>query len=79
MGNTTHVKEGKKYLAKEVHKLSRLGVQLMDSTEGEVLVMINRAKCEVNEKEDQDLVFLEFKEMLISRKGWLLNNGELVY
>ena len=51
----------------------------MDSTEGEVLVMINRAKCEVNEKEDQDLVFLEFKEMLISRKGWLLNNGELVY
>ena len=55
----------------------------MDSTEEGVLVMINIAKSslvsEVKDKQDKDLVFLEFKEMLVSRKGWILNNGEMVY
>jgi len=34
MGSTSHVKEGKKELAKDVCKLALLGVQLMDSNEG---------------------------------------------
>ena len=28
MGNTTHVEEGKRQLARDVHKLARLGVNL---------------------------------------------------
>ena len=32
MGSTTHVEEEKRELAKDVHRLARLGVRLMDST-----------------------------------------------
>ncbi|KAH0776371.1 hypothetical protein KY290_007782 [Solanum tuberosum] len=38
MGSTTHVEEEKKELAKYVHRLARLGVRLMDSTEGGIVV-----------------------------------------
>ena len=38
MGSTTHVENKKKELAKEVNRLSRLGVRLVDSTSGGVLV-----------------------------------------
>ena len=55
MGSTAHVEEEKKELAREVHRLAHLGVRLMDSTEGEVMVM-NGAKSslvsEVKEKQD---------------------------
>ncbi|KAH0657727.1 hypothetical protein KY289_026475 [Solanum tuberosum] len=39
MGSIAHVEEGKKELARGVHKLARLGVWLMDSNEGGVVVM----------------------------------------
>ena len=32
MGSTTHVEDGKKMLVKDVHRLARLGVWLVDST-----------------------------------------------
>ncbi|XP_055824326.1 uncharacterized protein LOC129892804 [Solanum dulcamara] len=38
MGSTAHVEEGKEELAKEVHRLARLGVQLIDSGEGGTIV-----------------------------------------
>ena len=38
MENTAHVEDEKKELAKDVHKLARLGVQLVDSTSGGVSV-----------------------------------------
>ena len=60
MGSTTHVKEGKRELAKDVHRIERLGV--MDSTEGGIVVT-NGAESslvsEEKEKQDQDLIFLE--------------------
>ena len=34
MGSTTHIEDEKKKLAKEVHRLARLGVRLVDSTSG---------------------------------------------
>ena len=43
IGRTSHVEEGKRELAKYVHRLTRLGVKLMDSTEREIVV-INVAK-----------------------------------
>ena len=33
MGSTTHIEKEKRELAKDVHRLARLGVRLMDSTE----------------------------------------------
>jgi len=36
MGSVSHVVEGKKELARDVHRLTRLGVMLFDSTEGSV-------------------------------------------
>ena len=38
MGNTTHIDDEKKELVKDVHKLARLGVWLIDSTSGGVSV-----------------------------------------
>ena len=37
MGSTAHVEEEKRELAKDVHRLARLGVKLLDSTEGIVV------------------------------------------
>ena len=42
MGSTTHIEDEKKKLAKEVHRLARLGVQLVDSTSGSVSVQSRR-------------------------------------
>ncbi|KAH0729529.1 hypothetical protein KY289_000717 [Solanum tuberosum] len=38
MGSTAHFEEGKKELAKDVHRLAQLGIGLMDSTKGVVLM-----------------------------------------
>lgn len=38
MGSTTHIEEEKKELAREVHRIARLGMQLVDSSEGGVVV-----------------------------------------
>ena len=64
MGSTSHVKEEKRELAKDVHRLTCLGVTLIDSTEGGIVVT-NGAESslvfEVKEKQDQDPIFLELK------------------
>ena len=38
MGSTSHVEEKKRELAKDVHMLTRLGVRLIDSREGGIVV-----------------------------------------
>ena len=38
MGSTAHVEEEKRQLAKYVHRLARLGLRLMDSTQGGTMV-----------------------------------------
>ncbi|WMV45268.1 hypothetical protein MTR67_038653, partial [Solanum verrucosum] len=61
MGSTTHFEEDKKELAKDVHRLARLGVRLMDSIERGVVVM-NWAESslvlEVKDKQDQHHILL---------------------
>ena len=37
-GSKAHVKEEKRELAKDVHRLATLGFKLMDSTKGEIVV-----------------------------------------
>ena len=38
MGSVSHVEDGKKELVRDVHRLAHLGVQLVDSNDGRVLV-----------------------------------------
>ena len=42
LGITTHIEDEKKELVKDVHRLARLGVQLVDSTSGSVSVQSRR-------------------------------------
>ena len=64
MGSTAHVEKEKRELANYVHRLSRLGVRLMDSTKGGIVVT-NGAESslvsEVKEKQDQDPILLDLK------------------
>ena len=68
MGSTAHIEEENKELAKEVHRLARLGVQLVDSTSGSVSVHpSNESSFVVEVKKDQylDLVFMELKDSVL--------------
>ena len=38
IGSVLHVVEGKKDLARDVHRLARLGIRLFDSAEGSIRV-----------------------------------------
>jgi len=65
MGSTTHVKEWKKEMAKEVHILAWLGVNPVASYEGGVLVLIGNEsslEVEVKENKDKDPILLQLKE-----------------
>ncbi|KAH0720291.1 hypothetical protein KY284_005321 [Solanum tuberosum] len=79
MGSTAHVEEENRELAKDVHRLFRLRVRLMDSTEGRVLVM-NGAESslvfEVKEKQDQDPILLELKANVHRQKVLAFEQGE---
>ena len=71
MGSTTHVEEGRRELAKEVHRLASLGVQLEEDNEGGINVQ-NRSTSslvfEVKEKQDRDPVLLQLKEAVHKQK-----------
>ncbi|KAH0702583.1 hypothetical protein KY285_016861 [Solanum tuberosum] len=78
MGSTSHFEEDKRELAKDVHRLARLGVRVMDSTEGRVVVM-NGAESslvsEVKEKQDQDPILLELKANVHKQKELAFEQG----
>ncbi|KAH0709554.1 hypothetical protein KY284_010981 [Solanum tuberosum] len=78
MSSTTHVEEEKRELAKDVHRLTRLGVRLMDSTEGGIVVM-NGAESslvsEVKGKQDQDLILLILKANVHKKKVLAFEQG----
>ncbi|KAH0694961.1 hypothetical protein KY285_022058 [Solanum tuberosum] len=64
MGSTAHIEEGRRKLAKDVHRLACLGVRFTDFAEGGITVT-SRAESslmsEVKEKQDQDPILLELK------------------
>ena len=64
MGSVAHVKEERKELVKDVHKLARLGVCLM-SILGSGVTVLNGAESslvvEVKKKQDSDPILLELK------------------
>ncbi|KAH0636085.1 hypothetical protein KY290_036497 [Solanum tuberosum] len=64
MGSVGHVEEERKELARDVHRLARLGVRLMSISDGGVTIQ-NGAESslveEVKEKQDSDAILLELK------------------
>ena len=78
MGSTAHVDEEKKELVRDVHRLVRFGVRLMDSTEGGTLMkngvelsLLSRVK----EKEDQHLILLDLKLSVHNQRVWAFEQG----
>ncbi|XP_069152134.1 uncharacterized protein [Solanum lycopersicum] len=68
MGSTTHVEDEKNELVKEVHRLARLGVRLVDSTSGGVSVHPSSESSlivEVKKGQHLDLVLMEMKDSVL--------------
>ena len=68
MGSTAHVEDEKKELVKEVHRLARLGVRLVDSTSGGVSVQPSSESSlivEVKKGQHLDPVLMEFKDLVL--------------
>ena len=64
MGSTAHIGEGKRELAKEVHRLACLGVRFIDFAEGGIEVMSGvelSLVSEVEGEKDSDPILLELQ------------------
>ena len=71
MGSTAHVEDEKKELVKEVHRLARLGVRLVDSTSGGVSVHPSSESSlivEVKKGQHLDPVLMEMKDSVLLKK-----------
>ncbi|KAH0633358.1 hypothetical protein KY284_036144 [Solanum tuberosum] len=78
VASTSYVEKYMKELAKNVHRLARLGVRLMDSNEGGVVVMNGDESSlvsEVKEKQDKDPICLELKENVHKQKVMAFEQG----
>ena len=68
IGSKTHIEDEKKELAKDVHRLAKLGVSLVDSTSGGDLVHpSSESSLVVDVKQGQHLdpVLMELKESVV--------------
>ncbi|KAH0633127.1 hypothetical protein KY284_035913 [Solanum tuberosum] len=78
MGSVAHVEEERKELARDVHRLTRLGVRLMSISDGGVTIQ-NGAESslveEVKEKQDSDAILLELKGAVHNQSGGFLPRG----
>ena len=78
MGSVAHVEEERKELAKDVHRLARLGVRLMSISDGGVTVQ-NGAESslvvEVKEKQDSDPILLELKGAVHNQRVEVFSQG----
>jgi len=63
MGSVAHVKDEKKELVRDVHRLARLGVQLVDSTKGGFMVHHSSESSfvDVKSKKHLDPILMESK------------------
>ena len=78
MGSVAHVEEKRRELAKDVHRLARLGVRLMSISDGGVTVQ-NGAESslvvEVKEKQDSDPILLELKGAVRNQRVEVFSQG----
>ena len=78
MGSVSHVVEGKKELARDVHRLARLGVRLFDSAEGSIGVQSSSESSlvsEVKEKQYLDASLVRLKESVKDQKVEVFSQG----
>ena len=78
MGSVADVEDEKKKLVRDVHRLARLGVQLVDSTKGGVMVH-NGSKLsfviEVKSKQGLDPILVELKEAVLKKSVEAFSQG----
>ncbi|KAH0748340.1 hypothetical protein KY290_027572 [Solanum tuberosum] len=78
MSSVAHVEEERRELAKDVHRLARLGFCLMSISDGGVTVQ-NGAESslvvEVKEKQDSDPILLELKSAVHNQRMEILSQG----
>ncbi|WMV40996.1 hypothetical protein MTR67_034381 [Solanum verrucosum] len=76
--SVTHIEEDKRELVRDVHRLARLGVQLVDSTKGGVIVH-NGSKlslvADVKAKKGLDPTLVELKEMVLKKSVEAFSQG----
>ncbi|XP_075103947.1 uncharacterized protein LOC142178428 [Nicotiana tabacum] len=81
MGSLAHVEADKRTMIKEVHRLANLGVRLLDSEDGGI-VLQNRAEsslvAEVKEKQFSDSYLLQLKEGIHKHKTMAFEQGEMM-
>ncbi|WMV46473.1 hypothetical protein MTR67_039858 [Solanum verrucosum] len=76
--HVAHVKEGKKELLKDVHRVARLGVCLTDTSYGGVIVHNGSESslvAEVKEKQDSDPILLHLKGAVHQQKVEVFSQG----
>jgi len=78
MGSVAYVEDEKKELVHEVHRLARLGVQLIDFPKGGVMVH-NGSESSfvivVKSKQDLDPLLMELKESVLNRSVEAFSQG----
>ena len=85
MGSTTHVEDRKKDLVKDVHRLARLGMRLVDSTSGGVSLHPRSESSlvvEVKKGQHFDPVLMELKDLVLKNMNesfYLGGEGILEY
>ncbi|WMV07977.1 hypothetical protein MTR67_001362 [Solanum verrucosum] len=70
MGSIAHIEEGKKELVRDVHRFTRLGVRLVDSNEGDVIIQNGSESSFVSyvkAKIGVDLILVELKEIVLKK------------
>ncbi|WMV08551.1 hypothetical protein MTR67_001936, partial [Solanum verrucosum] len=73
MGSVAHIEDDKKKLVQDVHRLVRLGVQLVDSTKGRVIVHNGRCGSPIVCFEVGEVAFIGPKSVHEAmEKVWLL-------
>ena len=78
MGSVAHVEEDKKELVKEVHRLARLGVKLLGTMEGGMLVQNGSESSllvDVKSKQDLDPSLVELKRLVDEKKIEVFSKG----
>ena len=78
MGSVSHVVEGKKNSAHDVHHLARLGVRLFDSAEGSIVVQSSFESflvSKVKEKQYLDSSLVRLTESVKDKKVEVFSQG----
>ncbi|KAH0776336.1 hypothetical protein KY290_007747 [Solanum tuberosum] len=78
MGSVAHVEDEKKELVRDVHRLARLGVQLVDSTKGGFMVHHSSESSfvvDVKSKQHLDPILMKLKESVLNKSVEAFSQG----